>query len=86
MLYEILKFICYGFMAFLAVVGILVFGQFFTNIENVLIILVCIVGFILIRWAIKYRQKHPYKPIMNKESWIVVFWVCLYKILTGKKD
>ena len=85
MLTVILKIICYSFVGFILFCIFMVYGQFFTDPENLLFILLISIGIIAIRYALKYRQKHPYKPKLDKESWLIVFWVCIYKILTGKK-
>lgn len=85
MLTTILKIICYSFAGFILFCIFMVYGQFFTDIENLIWLLGCAAVVVTIIWAIKYRQKHPYKSKMNKESWLIVFWVCLYKMLTGKK-
>ena len=63
----------------------MVYGQFFTDIENLIWLIGLAAVITIIIWGIKYRQKHPYKSKMDKESWLRVFWVCLYKMLTGKK-
>lgn len=85
MLMSILKFICYGFMGFLLVIGILVFGQFFTDIMTIVYILGGFVCYRIIVWAIQYRQRHPYQPMFSKGEWSMIWFICLYKILTGKR-
>ena len=84
MLTTILKIICYSFPVIVFCI-FMVYGQFFINPETLLFILLITTGVIAIRWALKYRQKYPYKPKLDRESWLIVFWICLYKILTGKK-
>lgn len=87
MLTTILKIICYSFSAFILFCIFMVFGQFFTDINNLIWLLGLALVVITIIFGIKYRQKHPYKPKsrMDKETKKIIFWTCLCKILTGKK-